>query len=240
MPVGMQTAADALFNMLDFGFPPAGVEGRSPAGVPILIWGGASTVGLATIQLAKVAGFSPIFAVASSRNHDTLKRLGADFCFDYRSSTVIEDVRKSVARSGKVLSTVCDAVGGGLDVFEQSSKTGTIDFTQSTPYLARQCCSNGETEKLRLTCVLPVAQDTTWKFCLGIREYGTATFGFPQDSKFPGRLKTVMDWIVLNHGLLQFMPNITVVHGAAEAVKAMHRVFEGKVSLEKVVIARPL
>lgn len=72
-----QTATDALFNGLGFGIRAAGVSGTDPTGHSILIWGGASSVGLAAIQNGKAAGFSPIFATASPKNHATLKRLGA-------------------------------------------------------------------------------------------------------------------------------------------------------------------
>ena len=243
MPVGLQTAADALFNIFGFGLPAAGIDGRSAAGVPLLIWGGSSMVGLSTIQLAKLAGFDPIFTTASGRNHDVLRRLGATACFDYNSEAVVQEVREAVKRSGKKLTTVVDAVSAGLGVFEPSSERGPPDVALSTPSLAKQCCSEvkpGEDE-LRLSSVLPVAHDPDWKFCLGARAYGeTGLFGDPQDPSYPERVENFMAWYVPHHGKSWETPNITVVHGVDETIRQMYRVFEGKVSMEKVVVAHPL
>ncbi|KAL5603984.1 hypothetical protein FOVSG1_006734 [Fusarium oxysporum f. sp. vasinfectum] len=113
-----QTALDGLFNCLNFGFPAAGLDGEDRTGVPILIWGGASGVGTAAIQLAKSAGFSPIVTTASFRNHGALFELGATHTFDYRSARVVDDIRSVIARGGKELLTVFDAVVGGADPLE--------------------------------------------------------------------------------------------------------------------------
>ncbi|KAH9921188.1 NAD(P)-binding protein [Epithele typhae] len=51
-------------------------------GKPALILGGASSVGQYAIQLAKLAGFSPIVTSASPRNAKMLRAIGATHVFD--------------------------------------------------------------------------------------------------------------------------------------------------------------
>lgn len=240
MPVGYQTAADALFNMLGFGFTPLDIDGHDPSNMPILIWGGASVVGVATIQTAKLAGFDPIITTASKKNHETLKQYGATVCFDYHESNVVQNVRDYVRHTRKDLTTVVDAVSVGLGVFEPTSDSPKPDPSLSTPSLARSCCSNAESDNLRLCSVLPVAHDQLWQFCLGCRSYGDSTFDFPQDPEWPQRVEKFMSWLVSNHQLVKPFPNISVIHGGQESIRRIYEVFDGKVSLEKVVIQHPI
>ena len=237
MPVGAQTAIDALFNIMGFSFPPAGLDGADPRGVPILIWGGASAVGWAAIQMAKAAGFGPIYTTASLRNHDVLKRLGATECFDYHDAGVVANVRKAVAASGKPLSVVFDAVTIGLGVFEP--ETDVVNDTEGcTPDLAAACCY--EETQMRLCAVLPVAHDSRWEFCLGVRPEGDTVIGFPQDPAFPKRMATAMRWLVANHERYwQSLPTV-IVQGAEAGMAQMERVFQGKASMEKVLVKHPM
>lgn len=238
LPVGLQTAADALFNVLGFAFEPAKLSGTTAAGVPILIWGGASTCGHAAIQVAREAGFGPIFTTASAKHHSTLRDLGATECFDYHDSHVIDKIQSAVAKSGKKLATAFDAVGAGLGVFDPPPAQ-PLDMAKSTPSLARQCLSDVAEEELRLSAVLPVAHDPAWKFCLGMRSPGPETIGIPQDPKWPGRVETFMQWFLANPNAFR-SPNVKEVTGIDEGMRQIQRVFEGGASMEKVIIAHPL
>jgi len=87
LPVGVATAALGLFDQYSAGsaqlFPPWEEGGRGKySGKPIVIFGGATSVGQYTIQLAKLAGFSPILTTASLHNTDLLKSLGATHVLD--------------------------------------------------------------------------------------------------------------------------------------------------------------
>jgi NADPH:quinone reductase-like Zn-dependent oxidoreductase len=57
---------------------------RLQAGETVLIQGGSGGVGSYAIQMAKAAG-ARVIAVASARNQDYMKRLGADVTVDYAS-----------------------------------------------------------------------------------------------------------------------------------------------------------
>lgn len=142
LPVMALTAADGLFNFLGLASPAAGVVGS--ASQALLIWGGASTFGTAAVQLAKAAGHGPIFATASTKNHVTLKTLGADYCFDYKDDDVVDQIRKAIRASRKPVRHALDAVGAGSfavgDDFEKSSPMPHIPraTNQITPYQTNQ------------------------------------------------------------------------------------------------------
>jgi Zinc-binding dehydrogenase len=84
------TALMALYDLLKFPEPhsipvppPQSASGASSSSVPILISGGASSVGLYTIQIAKHSGLY-VIATASERNFDLVRSFGADVVVDYR------------------------------------------------------------------------------------------------------------------------------------------------------------
>jgi hypothetical protein len=239
MPVATSTVIDTLTNMLGFALPAAGLDGEDATDRSILIWGGSSMCGFYGIQLAKLAGFNPIFTTASAKNHEALKAIGATHCFDYRQPTVVEDIKAAVAASGKPLSVVFDAIASGLGVFEPASAPA-VDVTKSTPALALQCCSDPTAEDLRLCAVLPVGFDPRWKLCLGGRPLGNEYAGIPQDPSWPVLVNKGVRQLYENHARNLTFPPRTIVKGAEKGVQAMRRVFDGKASLEKVVIEHPL
>ncbi|KAE8154105.1 GroES-like protein [Aspergillus avenaceus] len=96
LPQALSTAAAGLFlkESLDLPVPPA--TGVAPTGKSILIWGGASSVGATTIQLAVAAGLT-VITTASARNHELVTGLGASAVFDYKSPTVVGDAVSALA-----------------------------------------------------------------------------------------------------------------------------------------------
>lgn len=62
----------------------------------ILIWGGASSVGLYALQILSYYGYRNLVAVASARHHVHLKSLGATKAYDYNDSDVVAQLRQSV------------------------------------------------------------------------------------------------------------------------------------------------
>ncbi|RMI95096.1 hypothetical protein BHE90_017343 [Fusarium euwallaceae] len=231
MSLAAHTAVDALFNCLSYGLPAAKLDGVDTKGQPILIWGGASSVGLAAIQIARAVGFSPIFTTASPKNHDILKRLGATECFDYKSPTVVDDIRKAAAKAGIKLATVFDPVSVGA--FGPNA-----DVENSSPALARRCCSDEVTpEELRLVSTGPVPADPAYSFCLSYRPDGDVDFaGHKQDQEWPIRTRRAMEYFTGGDVEVITMPNITVVKGLEAGIPEIQRVCQGSVTLEKVVI----
>jgi NADPH:quinone reductase-like Zn-dependent oxidoreductase len=74
----------------------------------VLIMGASGGVGTFAVQLAKYKG-AKVIAVASKKNHEYLKSLGADHCIDYKEGNIPEKV-KAIEKDGVPL--VFDAVGG--------------------------------------------------------------------------------------------------------------------------------
>ncbi len=83
----------SLYQSLQLALPPS--DPTTPP-IALLVWGGATATGLLGIQLARLSGVR-VLATASSHNHELLKSLGATAVFDYRSPTVVADIRAAAA-----------------------------------------------------------------------------------------------------------------------------------------------
>ncbi|KAH8662456.1 chaperonin 10-like protein [Xylariales sp. PMI_506] len=109
IPLGLSTAASGLFssNMLNLQLPT--VPAQKPTGKTLLVWGGASSVGINAIQMAVAAGYE-VLTTASPKNFEFVKKFGASQVFDYNSSTVVADLLE--AANGKTMAGAFAAVGG--------------------------------------------------------------------------------------------------------------------------------
>jgi NADPH:quinone reductase len=100
IPVTFGTAHDCLFEF-----------GRLQKGETVLVQAGASGVGVAAIQLAKLGGASLVLATASSDERlDRLKPLGLDHGINYRDKDVVTEVKRLTDNKG--VNVVVDSVGG--------------------------------------------------------------------------------------------------------------------------------
>ncbi|KAG5770589.1 hypothetical protein H9Q72_002579 [Fusarium xylarioides] len=226
------TAADALFNVIGLGFPAAGVTGIDPVGKGILIWGGASSVGMMAIQLAKAAGLQYIFATASAKNHDILLELGATHCFDYRSRSVVEDIQQAQKTLGIILTLAFDTVGKGINGPADAGSPSTPELTKS---------ALGASEGLRLSCTLPVHQDPAFGMCTSYRPSGSMNaMGAPQDPDSAIRIRKIMEHLLAVKDDCLRLPVVTVVSGAEAGIEAIRRVAGGEMSLEKLTLKHPL
>ncbi|KAF4424228.1 alcohol dehydrogenase [Fusarium acutatum] len=226
------TAADALFNVIGLGLPVAGVAGIDPVGKGILIWGGASSVGMMAIQLAKAAGLQYIFTTASAKNHDILRELGATHCFDYRSRSVVGDIQQAQNTLGIILTLAFDTVGKGVVDPPDSGSPSTPELTKS---------ALGASEGLRLACTLPVHQDPAFSMCTSYRPMGSMnTMGAPQDPDSDTRMRKIMEHLLaVKDGCLR-LPVVTVVTGAEAGIEGIRAVARGEMSLEKLTLKHPL
>lgn len=89
-PLCITTASFGLFGKDFLALPHPSLHPAS-TGKSVLIWGGSSAVGSNAIQLAKAAGMH-VVTTCSSSSFDYVKSLGADQAFDYKSSSVTDDV----------------------------------------------------------------------------------------------------------------------------------------------------
>jgi NADPH:quinone reductase-like Zn-dependent oxidoreductase len=124
--------------------------GQVRSGERVLVHGGAGGVGSMVVQIAKAKG-AYVFATASERNQDYLRRIGVDEPIDYRA-TRFEDVALDI-------DLVIDTVGG--DTLARSAAVlrdgGRLVTTAGTP--PAEACGAG-----RITCP-PVA---AWDVAQGL------------------------------------------------------------------------
>lgn len=102
LPMAVATSSVAIFSNL--GVPRHGGQKGG-----FLVWGGASSVGSAAVQIAAAIGFD-VFAVASPQHHAYIKTLGAKFVFDYRSAHVVTEMVDAAKEAGIEIKLAFDAI----------------------------------------------------------------------------------------------------------------------------------
>jgi len=104
----LNTAFQALYGVRELGLLQPGHSSKGTDETWIFIYGGSSGVGQFAIQLAKLSGYK-VVTVASPRNHEFLRNLGADAVFDYRAPDMLQKVKDA---AGNKISHVLDTVSG--------------------------------------------------------------------------------------------------------------------------------
>lgn len=102
LPMAVATSGVAIF--LNLGVPRSGGQKGG-----FLVWGGASSVGSAAVQIAAAVGFD-VFAVASPIHNAYVKTLGAKLVFDYRSTSVVTEIVSAAREAGIELKLAFDAI----------------------------------------------------------------------------------------------------------------------------------
>ncbi|KAJ6103998.1 hypothetical protein N7523_010318 [Penicillium sp. IBT 18751x] len=122
--IGLKTPLPFLKGGPTTGFKPSSV----------LILGGSSALGAATIQMLRlVAPGCLILATSSPKHHEYIRTvLGADGAFDRGSSSLIEDI-KSGTPGSRGVDAIIDAVGAGAtqrNVFDTFDPSGSKKYAQ--------------------------------------------------------------------------------------------------------------
>ncbi|CAG8898856.1 unnamed protein product [Penicillium egyptiacum] len=94
----------------------------------VLIWGASSSVGTFAVQSAKTLGFT-VYATASPKHHDLVKKLGAHAVFDYRASDVFSRIVSAVKKDGTAIFEI------GFHALRKKTVSRTL--TQNTLGLTR-------------------------------------------------------------------------------------------------------
>ncbi|KAH7904144.1 chaperonin 10-like protein [Hygrophoropsis aurantiaca] len=141
LSVGIATAVIPLYSQSPVGIgyqaPWDGGRGKY-SGQPIVVLGGASSVGQYVIQLARLSGFSPIIATASPHNSALLASLGATHVLDRNLpfSAIADEISKITAVPvGLVYSTVAlpDVQQGGYDVLAPGGHIVLVSTSSINP-----------------------------------------------------------------------------------------------------------
>ncbi|KAL6920003.1 hypothetical protein ACHAPO_001126 [Fusarium lateritium] len=130
--VNLVTVFHTLTADLELELPCPVPENYTPeqADSPILIWGASSSVGMYALQVLKHWGFKNLLAVASQKQHDYLRGIGATRTFAYRRDDVVDQILKSVEnKPGPKLPYIIDCIGsleGTLRPLTRIAQPGSI------------------------------------------------------------------------------------------------------------------
>lgn len=96
--LGMAIAtASCGLNGEDYLAQPFPSANPAPSGKVIMVYGGSTSIGSMTTQLATAAGIR-VIALASPKNFDFCRKCGASDVFDYKDSNVVGEVVKAVGK----------------------------------------------------------------------------------------------------------------------------------------------
>nr|RBQ92572.1 hypothetical protein FVER53263_08796 [Fusarium verticillioides] len=227
------TAATGLFNDIGLPLPPSVAKGTPDEGVvapegTLVIWGSATSIGMAAIQFARAARVSSIIAIASSMRHEYLKTLGATQAFDYNDRDVTEKVKLAL-----------------------KSTSGTIwalDARGSPESQALLKKAIPQHDKAVLASVM-LGGDPEYKRIMGVRHFDVE-FELPGGQKMTWRKDMAaadrhwrgLNWAVENYGAPGgYVPTpVRVFEGSGEdAIKEVYNV-KNMSTFGKLVLKHPL
>ncbi|CZS97564.1 hypothetical protein WAI453_008696 [Rhynchosporium graminicola] len=123
VPLAANTAWLALFSKDSLNIPKTNSSETS-----LLVWGGSSTVGAYTIQIAKKHGFN-VVTTCSPHNFDVVKKHGATYVFDYNDPKVAENIAKAVPDLAYGFDCIGNSTSSTLSGQAMGSKEGSVICT---------------------------------------------------------------------------------------------------------------
>ncbi|OGM49516.1 alcohol dehydrogenase [Aspergillus bombycis] len=220
----VQTANDALLNL----HLPLPSMAHGPTEGILVITGGATTVGIAAIQLARSSGIKSIIVTASPGRHELLETLGATRCFDYRKDGVVQDIKAAVQEAGAGPVFGFDAAG--------------------TPESAKLLLDAlADRDDIHLASVSPWAGDR-FEAVLGGRDYDVIFHppGAPEPFVSPARpaeaakMWDSLMWVLQHYGKEFRLPVIEVFEGTAEDALGEIQKVADQGKFGKLVLKHPL
>lgn len=130
LPLGVSTAATALFRKAHLALPHPSVDPR-PTGTTVVVWGGATSVGSNAIQLAVASGHR-VATTASPRNHERMRELGAEIVLHYRSPTAVADMVAAL-RGAEVAGVLAVGTGSAEPSVAIAAATGARRVALASP-----------------------------------------------------------------------------------------------------------
>jgi NADPH:quinone reductase-like Zn-dependent oxidoreductase len=212
LPLAINTAASCLFMDETLGLKAPSIDGtKASQGTTLLVWGASSSVGSCGVQMATHAGYE-VVGVASKRNHEMVKGLGASMCFDQSDPTLVDDIVTYL--NGK-------EVVGAYDAISNDSTLNAI-----CEILDR---SGGR--KL-LASVMPGAEEKATKGVKIITNFATDM----ASSEF---FKAIWQWLnkVMEENRIKYMPQSEVVGKGLKHVQQAVDLLAKGVSAKKLVVS---
>jgi NADPH:quinone reductase-like Zn-dependent oxidoreductase len=196
-----------------------------------LVWGGASSLGQITIQLAKFVGFK-VIVTASQHNWENLTKLGAEKCFDYRQEDVLDQIKKYAGDHITVAFDTITSPPTSADTYELLSTTKPSTLIVSLPFDE----TNLQHKKPNVKVVMPLAYLATDP----VRRFGVKG----EEMKAPHGLHESAAHSVAhfnklmaeNPNFIRHMPIAVLPNGFDNIDDGLDLSRQGKVSGEKIVI----
>ncbi|KAF5602478.1 oxidoreductase [Fusarium pseudocircinatum] len=214
LPVGVLTAAIALFDGL--GLPMR--EKTAKEDGAILVWSGASAVGVSAVQIAHALGWT-VYATASPKHHEWLKTLGATGAWDYRDPKVAQKVAQALKASGT-------EVRGAIDARAEGDSFDSVVEILTAADLAPGC---------KATALFPWPEEMSLP--AGIVGHHTNCVGFT--ANYPDIASWVFgSWLsrALEDGRIKPAPRACVIEGGLEATQEVLNLLRAGASGEKFVL----
>ncbi|MEW1708487.1 zinc-binding alcohol dehydrogenase family protein [Microbacterium sp. NPDC089190] len=237
-PLGLSTAACALFQPQHLGLRMPGTPASAAAPEVVVVWGGSTSVGMNAIQLARAAGYT-VVSTASAKNAEVVSALGAEAVVDHGSPSAVADMVAAVG--GRPVAGAVALGAGSTDAcLDVLSRTGGTRLAMASTPVSLDSLAGG---RHLFPAMLPVFTRiglATVRSSLRARRLGIHA-GFVwgnslRDDEMGPRLWRETVPRMLADGSLRPAPSPLVVGDGLEAVQgALDRQRAG-VSAQKVVV----
>ncbi|KAH7196089.1 hypothetical protein DER44DRAFT_814722 [Fusarium oxysporum] len=184
----------------------------------ILVWSGASAVGVSAVQIAHALGWT-VYATASPKHDEWLKTLGAAEAWDYRDPQVAQKIAEALKASGTKIRGVIDARAEGSSFDSVAEILNAADLTPGC----------------KVSALMPWPEETSLP--AGIEGHHTNCVGFTDN--YPDIATWVFGgWLskALKDGRIKPAPRVRVIEGGLEATQEMLNLLRAGASGEKLVL----
>ncbi len=192
----------------------------------LLIWGGATSTGQVAIQFAKLIGWK-VIVVASKKNEDQLKALGAEAVFDYHDSDVVQQI-KNYGGENIVYALDTIALPNTIQLIHDATSDTLPVKIDNLLFHGKKSIKNF---KSNATITDSLAYFATGNpFVWGDRELGK-----PDVAEFAKSYYSTLE-NVLNNGSIKHIPIKVLPNGFNSANEAFSLLKNDKVSNQKLVL----
>ena len=193
------------------------------SGVPLLVWGGSTSVGQYAIQLGKAAGCL-VIVTASPARHAYLKELGADACFDYKDADVVAHI-KQAAKDKLAYAIDCISENGSTAQVCAALTGANAQVATVLPGVSKEVPSNVKERSVMMYTI----------FGRAMHVFGQDHEAKPQDKAFAAKFYSLLSDVLLPQG--QVKPNkATKIPGGLNGVEeGFKKMMDNKIAAEKLV-----
>lgn len=210
LPMAVATAGVGMWEKLGIAKP---TESKQSGG--FLVWGAASSVGSAVLQMAASLGFT-VFAICSSHNHEEARKLGAAEVFDYNAGDVARHVISRAESAKTPIRYAFDAVSVPSSIPQAAAILEGFGG-------GKLCRTLPSPEDPRLPKSVEVVTTSAYDVAASSHDFGRWLFN---------------DWLegVLQDKSYKISPAIEIVEGGIESVQKAFDVHKQGVSGKKLVL----